>query len=126
MEIFKIAAFVLVAAVLTALVRQYLPAYATLCLTACTVALLAYLIRLAAPLVAWFSAAAGYLNYGDFFVVLKAAGIALVAQNMQDVCKDAGLSSLSGKVELAARCLILACALPLFEQIMEALIAFLQ
>ena len=88
--------------------------------------MLGRILQLAQPLVEWFSAAAGYLDGDSFLVVLKAAGIALVAQNMQDVCKDAGLSTLAGKVELAGRCLILVCALPLFENIMGALIAFLQ
>ena len=125
MEIFGIAAFVLVAAMLTALLRQYLPAYGAVCLTLCAVLLLGRILQLAQPLVEWFSAA-GYLDGDSFLVVLKAASIALVAQNMQDVCKDAGLSTLAGKVELAGRCLILVCALPLFENIMGALIAFLQ
>ena len=107
MEIFGIAAFVLVAAMLTALLRQYLPAYGAVCLTLCAVLLLGRILQLAQPLVEWFSAAAGYLDGDSFLVVLKAAGIALVAQNMQDVCKDAGLSTLAGKVELAGRCLIL-------------------
>ena len=40
MEIFGIAAFVLVSAMLTSLLRQYLPAYATVCLTLCAVLLL--------------------------------------------------------------------------------------
>ena len=126
MEIFRIAAFVLVAAVLTGLVRQYLPAYGALCLTAASVVLLGYLLSLLTPAVAWFTAAAGYLDGESLSAVLKAAGIALVAQNMQDVCKDAGLDTLAGKVELAARGLILVTALPLFERIMGALIAFLQ
>lgn len=126
MELFKIAAFVLVAAILTVLLRQYLPVYAVLCLTACSLVLLAYLLELAAPMFAWFSTAASYLDSDHFWIVLKSAGIALVAQNMQDVCADAGLASLAGKVELAGRCLVLVCALPLFEKIMGALIAFLQ
>lgn len=126
MEIFEIAAFVLVTAMLTALLRQYQPAYAAVCLTLCAVLLLGRVLQLAQPLVAWFSAAAAYLDGSSFMAVLKAAGIALVAQNIQDVCKDAGLSTLAGKVELAGRCLILVCALPLFENIMGALIAFLQ
>lgn len=126
MEIFGIAAFVLVAALLITLLRQYTPAYAAACLTLCAVLLLGRIMQLAQPLVAWFTEAAGYLDGESFLVVLKAAGIALVAQNMQDVCKDAGLSSLAGKVELAGRCLILVCALPLFENILGALIAFLQ
>ena len=98
MEIFGIAAFVLVAAMLTALLRQYLPAYGAVCLTLCAVLLLGRILQLAQPLVEWFSAAAGYLDGDSFLVVLKAAGIALVAQNMQDVCKDAGLSTLAGKI----------------------------
>lgn len=126
MEIFRIAAFVLVAAVLTVLLRQYLPAYAVLCLTGCSICLLAYLLGLAQPLLEWLTIVSGYLDKENFSCVLKAAGIALVAQNMQDVCKDAGMSALAGKVELAGRCLILVCALPLFEQIMGALIPFLQ
>lgn len=126
MEIFGIAVFALVAAMLTTLLRQYLPAYGTVCLALCALLLLGRVIQLAQPLIEWFSAAAGYLNSDSFMVVLKAAGIALVAQNMQDVCRDAGLSTLAGKVELAGRCLILVCALPLFEDIMGALIAFLQ
>lgn len=126
MEIFRIAAFVLVAAVLTVLLRQYLPAYAVLCLTGCSICLLAYLLGLAQPLLEWLTIVSGYLDKENFSCVLKAAGIALVAQNMQDVCKDAGMSALAGKVELAGRCLILVCALPLFEKIMGALIPFLQ
>lgn len=126
MEMFRIAAFVLVAAILTALLRQYLPAYAVLCLTGCSVCLLAYLLGLAQPVLEWTSALSGYLDTENFACVLKAAGIALVAQNMQEVCKDAGMSALAGKVELAGRCLILVCALPLFEKIMGALIPFLQ
>ena len=34
MEMFRIAAFVMVAVILTARLRQYLPAYAVMCLTA--------------------------------------------------------------------------------------------
>lgn len=72
MEIFGIAAFVLVAAMLTALLRQYLPAYGAVCLTLCAVLLLGRILQLAQPLVEWFSAAAGYLDGDSFLVVLKA------------------------------------------------------
>ena len=126
MEMFRIAAFVMVAVILTALLRPYLPAYAVMCLTACSVCLLAYLLGLAQPVLEWMDTLSGYLDQASFVCVLKAAGIALVAQNMQEVCKDAGMSALAGKVELAGRCLILVCALPLFEKIMGALIPFLQ
>ena len=51
MEIFQIAAFVLVSAVLIGLVREYLPSYGILCLLGCSVVLLIYLLRLATPLI---------------------------------------------------------------------------
>lgn len=126
MEIFKIAAFVLVAAVLVMLLRQYLPAYGVVCLTACSACLLVYLMQTAQPLLEWFRMMASSLDAQSSLCVLKAAGIALVAQNMQEVCRDSGMSVLAGKVELAGRCLILICALPMFEKIMGELIPFLK
>lgn len=126
MEIFQIAAFVLVAGVLVMLLRQYLPSYAVLCLTACSACLLVFLLRTAQPLLEWFRTMASSLDAESSLCVLKAVGIALVAQNMQEVCKDAGMSVLAGKVELAGRCLVLICALPMFEKIMGELIPFLK
>lgn len=126
MEIFKIAAFVMVAAALTMLLRQYLPVYAVVCLTACSAILLMYLLELAHPIVEWVRLMAERLDHQSSLCVLKAAGIALVAQNMQELCRDAGMSVLAGKIELAGRCLILICALPLFETIMGELIPFLK
>lgn len=125
-EIFQVAAFVLVSAVLTALLKEYLPAYAALCAAACAALLLAWLTGVCAPVAGWFKTAAAAVDGEAFLAVLRAAGIALVAQTMQDVCKDAGLATLAGAVELAGRCLVLACALPLFETIMEALVTFLR
>lgn len=126
MEIFQIAAFVLIAAVLTGLVREYLPAYSVLCILACAVVLLIYLLGLATPLVDWLNTYADYWDQTEFSAVIKAAGIALASQTTQDLCRDAGLSSLAGKVEFAGRCLILMCALPLFQAVAESLTGFLQ
>ena len=126
MEIFRIAAFVLVAAVLIGLIRERLPSYGILCLLGCSVVLLLYLLQLAAPLIEQLSAYADYGEQTGFSTVIKAAGIALASQTTQDLCRDAGLSSLAGKVEFAGRCLILMCTLPLFQIAAESLAAFLQ
>lgn len=126
MEIFQIAAFVLVSAVLIGLVKEHLPTYGVLCLLGCAVVLLAYLLQLAAPLIDQLNTYAVYWNQTEFSVVIKAAGIALASQTTQDLCRDAGLSSLAGKVEFAGRCLILMCALPLFQTAAESIAAFLR
>ena len=126
MEIFQIAAFVLISAVLTGLVREYLPAYSVLCVLACSVVLLVYLLGLAEPLIAWLNVCAAFWDQNEFSIVIKSAGIALASQTAQDLCRDSGMNSLAGKVEFAGRCLILMCALPLFQTVTESLTAFLQ
>lgn len=126
MELFQLVAFVLVSAFLTGLVRQYQPAYGFVCLLACSVVLLLYLFGICQPVLEWLATGSEYLNQRNLSVVLKTAGIALTAQTVQDLCKDAGMTALAGTVELAGRCLILICALPLFETILESLVIFLQ
>ena len=126
MEIFRIAAFVVIAAILVTLLRQYLSVYAVVCLTACSACLLLYLVETAQPIMDWFRLMASSIDSQSSLCILKAAGIALIAQNMQEICQDAGMSVLAGKVELAGRCLILICALPMFEKIMGELIPFLR
>lgn len=126
MEIFKIAGFVLVAVVLATLLRQYLPSYAVLCVIAASIGMLVYLLTLIEPIWTFITSIADYIETGYLSVVFKAVGIAIITQNIQDVCKDASMHALAGKVELAGRCLILASALPLFQKVMEVLILFLQ
>lgn len=125
MEIFQIAAFALVSVVLISLLREYTPSYGLLCLLVCSVGILLYILSLADPILEWLTTYSKYINQESLFIVLKAAGIAIVAQTAQDLCKDAGMHALATKVEFAARCLILVCALPLFQIILESLVDFL-
>lgn len=126
MEIFQIAAFVLVSVILISLVREYLPSYGLVCLLGCSICLLMYLLKLAVPAMQWLSSFSEYLNDKTFSIVLKASGIALASQTTQDLCRDAGMGTLAGKIEFAGRCLILVCTLPLFQTILESLVFFLQ
>lgn len=126
MELFQILAFVLISAMLTALVRQYLPAYGLLCLLGCSVILLLYLVGFCEPIIQWFYDCSEYLDQSNLTILLKTAGIALTIQTAQDICKDAGMTALAGKVELAGRCFVILCALPLFQKILDSLVVFLQ
>ena len=49
--------------------------------------------------------------------VLKAVGIAIIAQLCAGVCRDAGESAMGSAVELAGRAAILTVALPLLAQL---------
>lgn len=126
MEIMKIAGFVGIAVMVVTLLKQYIPAYSVLALIACTVVCLGMFIRFAQPMLQWLTALTVYVEREEFQCLLKAAGIALIAQMAQELCKDAGVNSLGTAVELAGRCLVLAAAMPMFQTIIERFLTILR
>lgn len=126
MEIFKAAGFALAAAAFIVLLRQYLPAYSVLALAGAAMLFLGAFASAAAPAVAWLEGLGEIAGQEEFSCLLKAAGIALVAQNVVELCKDAGLGVLAYGVELTGRCLVLAAALPLLRRVLERLMLLMQ
>ncbi len=126
MEIMKIAGFVGIAVMVVTLLKQYIPAYSVLALIACTVVCLGMFIQFAQPMLQWLTALTAYVEREEFQCLLKAAGIALIAQMAQELCKDAGVNSLGTAVELAGRCLVLAAAMPMFQTIIERFLTILR
>lgn len=122
----KIAGFVGIAVVVITLLKQYLPAYAMLALLACSAVCLGMFVQFVQPMLHWIGALTAYIEREEFQCLLKAAGIALIAQMAQELCKDAGVNSLGTAVELAGRCLVLAAALPLFQKLIEQFLAILR
>ena len=57
------------------------------------------------------------LQQGHAALLLRASGIALVSEFGADLCRDAGESALAGRVELAARVVLLALAAPLLREL---------
>ena len=103
----KLAAAVLVAAVLTLLLKKDQPAFAFL-VSVCTAAeLLAIVVRQVQPL-------------------LDCLCLALVAQLAVDTCKEAGLSAAATAIELCGRVLALLQALPLLQSLLGSFAAYLQ
>lgn len=126
MEILKAAGLALTAMVLVLFLRQYLPAYAMLGLAGAVLLLCVQFAAAAKPVLVWLEEVSGLAGREEFACLLKAAGIALIAQNTQELCKDAGLGALGYGVELAGRCLILAAALPLLRQVLDRLMLMMQ
>ena len=115
----KLAAAVLVAAVLTLLLKKDQPAFAFL-VSVCTAAgLLAIVVRQVQPLLDWLRTLDG-----DFQG--QSPGIALVAQLAADTCKEAGLSAAATAIELCGRVLALLQALPLLQSLLGSFAAYLQ
>ena len=102
----KLAAAVLVAAVLTLLLKKDQPAFAFL-VSVCTAAgLLAIVVRQVQPLLDWLRTLDGYFQGQSPAVLLQVLGIALVAQLAADTCKEAGLSAAATAIELCGSCLL--------------------
>lgn len=59
------------------------------------------------------------LKYEYLSIVVKALGICYLTQLAADSCRDAGYSSLAGKVELGGKVTVLVLALPLFSSLIE-------
>lgn len=55
-----------------------------------------------------------YLN-----IVLKIIGIAYLASFGIEICKDAGQSSIAGKIEIAGKILIISLAIPVLMAVMD-------
>ena len=116
----KLAAAVLVAAVLTLLLKKDQPAV-------CTAAgLLAIVVRQVQPLLDWLRTLDGYFQGQSPAVLLQVLGIALVAQLAADTCKEAGLSAAATAIELCGRVLALLQALPLLQSLLGSFAAYLQ
>src|SRR5699024_1123275 len=57
--------------------------------------------------------------------ILKIIGIAYIAELGASITKDAGLSSVASKIELAGKIFILLLAIPIITAVIEAIINFL-
>lgn len=122
----KLAAAVLVAAVLTLLLKKDQPAFAFL-VSVCTAAGAAGHRCAAGPASARLAAHAGRVFSGaEPAVLLQVLGIALVAQLAADTCKEAGLSAAATAIELCGRVLALLQALPLLQSLLGSFAAYLQ
>lgn len=122
----KLAAAVLVAAVLTLLLKKDQPAFAFL-VSVCTAAwLLAIVVRQVQPLLDWLRTLDEYFQGQSPAVLLQVLGIALVAQLAADTCKEAGLSAAAAAVELCGRVLALLQALPRLQSLLGSFAAYLQ
>ena len=100
----KLAAAVLVAAVLTLLLKKDQPAFAFL-VSVCTAAgLLAIVVRQVQPLLDWLRTLDGYFQGQSPAVLLQVLGIALVAQLAADTCKEAGCWRCCRRCRCCNRC----------------------
>lgn len=126
MELTKILAVCLIAAVLIVLLRQYKSEYGILLSAAAgAVVLLMLLAKIlpAAERLRDLCAKSGAPS-AAFSTALKALGIAYLSGFVADTCRDFGQTSLAAKAELAGKCAVLLVSLPLLYAVLDMALGF--
>ena len=126
MELLKICAYALLLVFVCELLEEYLPSYSFVLAAAGIAAVAAVVCGWILPLSQWLGELAAISGQDHFSLLLKAALIAFLSENVGEICAEAGHAALRSAVELAGRCLILMEALPLFGTLTESLISLLQ
>lgn len=118
-----VAVLALGAAVLGALLKRGSKEYALLLSAGAAVLIVVKALESAGPLISKIQelAGGGELQGQCVAVMLKAAGLTVLGQLAEGLCKDAGESALAYGVNLAVKTAILAAALPLVARLLEYL-----
>jgi stage III sporulation protein AD len=128
MDILRIGALGIIAAVLSVVVKQYRPELAmqiSLVLGVTVFLFLsAQLSGITAVLGAMFARANIQQEY--FLTILKATGVAFITEFASQTCKDAGEGSIAQKMEIGGKVLIIFLALPILTTMMQQLVQLAQ
>lgn len=127
MEIVQIAAIGLVAGVLVVMIRQKQPELAMQVSIVAGLIIFIYVLDYLVTAVDYIrDVVANYeIPYDSIAIVLKIIGIAYICEFAVQILKDTGESSLSSKVELAGRVLIIVLSLPVITSFMNMVIGML-
>lgn len=124
MEIVPVVGLGLIAAFLVVVLREYRPELAMqVSLAAGVILMLMVITRISGAVQAVTEAAVGAgINLVYLQTLLRVIGIAYLAEFGAQVCRDAGEGSIASRVELAAKVIILALAVPIVVEVMETII----
>lgn len=127
MNILALCVAVIIAAVLSVMLKKYNPEISMLVAVGAGVVVFALILSKISPALNQVSnllTRAGMpVEYGG--ILLKSLGICFLCQFSSDACKDAGQSALASKVELAGKLMIVLIALPMIEDITQTAVGII-
>lgn len=127
MEIYKLLAVCLLAAVLAAMLHRYKAEYALAVSLGAGAVILLYLVKsIAAPVAQLQKSLEQYGVRTEYFkTALKALLIGYLTGFIADACRDSGQASLAAKAELAGKCAVFLLSWPLILSILQTAVGFL-
>lgn len=120
-EIFTIAGIAIVATGFVLILKQYRPEFAFGAALAAGILILLYTVAEFKGILEQINELISLsgIDEKDFEILLRCLGICMVTKVASETCKDCGQSSISSKVDLAGKAVILVSAFPLFSKIIE-------
>ena len=124
MEIFQVVGIGLIGAILAVFVKERNKEAAVIVSLATGIIIFLFAVsRIGAVIeVLWKLAARAHVNVFFLTTVLKIIGISYIAEFGAQVCRDAGEGATAGKIEFAAKILVIILALPIIVAILESLL----
>ena len=126
MEILKIAGIIIVTVILISSIPFYDKNIRNIIMIFSCIAILLYIINSFRNDFIQVKSFIETIGFGDYSILYKAMGIALVTEIVRDIAADSGNKSLSNQMIFAGKAAILLIALPVYIQVLEILTEILK
>ena len=125
MDITKIISIALCCLILLLLLRKINNDYAVVASCIVNISISMFSLAILLPIFRYVSELSNNQTFSNLCsVMFKAAGISLLCTFASEICKDAGESLLSSRIEFAGKCTLLTMSLPLIKKVFEYATAF--
>ena len=127
MEIFQIVGFGLTAVILLLILKEQGSSMGILVTLAFGALIFMLILDKIGAVLTVFQELGSRANINLIYVttMFKVVGIAYLAEFSAQICRDAGSQAIAGKIELAAKIIILTLAIPILLAILEAIVALM-
>ena len=127
MDILKIIAIGLVTAICAVILKQVKPEIVIFVVITGSVLILFMIIETVGEVLVDYKSLLDKtgINNGIFTSVLKIIGIGYLVEFAGDICTDAGVPSVSSKILLAGKFLILVMCMPIIKNLIEVILKFI-
>ncbi|HZW67330.1 MAG TPA: stage III sporulation protein AD [Pseudogracilibacillus sp.] len=127
MDIIHIVLFAITSAMIYLIVKEVQPNIAFVILFITAIIIFIFIIEQVKTIISFIQILARKASIQTYYLdtIFKIIGIAYIVEIAANLVKDAGLSSLASKIELAGKIFILLLALPIIQAVIEMIIQFI-
>lgn len=126
MDIIQIVFIGIISTLLYLILKEIQPTFAFFVALLTSIIILLFVVKQITTIVQLLQMLADKVAVQSFFVetIIKIIGIAYITELGANVTKDAGLSSVAAKIELAGKIFILLLAIPIISAVVEVILNF--